>query len=125
MSSTTVRSSAIYCAFPIFFPGNANLLIGVLNWISEEPSWGSASPGAPNPSSALCNPFADRNTPGLSKCQQLPPIILIPPKSIAREFPRILHIFLNYTLMPLIQTKIDSKTVPSNQQAKAYLSYLT
>ena len=40
-----VRSSAIYCAFPIFFPGNANLLIGVLNWSSEEPSWGAAFPG--------------------------------------------------------------------------------
>ena len=26
-------------------PGNANLLIGVLNWISEEPSWGLAFPG--------------------------------------------------------------------------------
>jgi succinate-acetate transporter protein len=45
VSSTTVRSSAIYCAFPIFFPGNANLLIGVLNWSSEEPSWGAAFPG--------------------------------------------------------------------------------
>ena len=45
-------SSAIYCAFPIFFTGNANLLIGVLNWSSEEPSWGSAIPGAPNPISA-------------------------------------------------------------------------